>query len=75
MAVIELVREPVSAKPKRAVVAEAEGATKRAAKDKKASVPLTVVRAPVFKLSSPVPPVTFCALAPSVKVLLPLAST
>ncbi len=36
MAVIELVREPVSAKPKRAVVAEAEGATKRAAKEKKA---------------------------------------
>lgn len=34
MAVIELVREPVSAKPKKAVVAEAEGATKRAAKDK-----------------------------------------
>ena len=36
MAVIELVREPVSAKPKRAVVAEAEGATKRSAKEKKA---------------------------------------
>ncbi|WP_083433632.1 50S ribosomal protein L17, partial [Nostocoides australiense] len=36
MAVIELVREPVSAKPKRAVVAEAEGAAKRAAKEKKA---------------------------------------
>ena len=34
MAVIELVREPVSAKPKKAVVAEAEGATKRSAKDK-----------------------------------------
>ena len=34
MAVIELVREPVSAKPKKAVVSEAEGATKRAAKDK-----------------------------------------
>ncbi|GAB3582690.1 50S ribosomal protein L17, sunset domain variant [Calidifontibacter terrae] len=33
MAVIELVREPVNAKPKRAVVAEAEAATKRAAKD------------------------------------------
>ncbi|KYH46065.1 50S ribosomal protein L17 [Branchiibius sp. NY16-3462-2] len=31
MAVIELVREPVNAKPKRAVVAEAEGATKKAA--------------------------------------------
>lgn len=36
MAVIELVREPLSAKPKRAVVAEAEGATKRSAKEKKA---------------------------------------
>ncbi|WP_018156872.1 50S ribosomal protein L17 [Demetria terragena] len=33
MAVIELVREPVQSKPKRAVVAEAEGATKRAAKE------------------------------------------
>ena len=36
MAVIELVREPLSAKPKRAVVAEAQGATKRAAKEKRA---------------------------------------
>lgn len=33
MCVIELVREPVDAKPKRAVVAEAEGAAKRSAKD------------------------------------------
>lgn len=33
MCVIELVREPVNAKPKRAVVAEAEGATKRSAKE------------------------------------------
>src|SRR5579875_3356798 len=33
MAVIELVREPVNAKPKRAVVAEAEAATKRAVKE------------------------------------------
>ena len=33
MAVIELVREPVNSKPKRAVVAEAEGATKRAVKE------------------------------------------
>ncbi len=33
MCVIELVREPVNAKPKRAVVAEAEGATQRSAKD------------------------------------------
>ncbi|MDF8264381.1 50S ribosomal protein L17, sunset domain variant [Luteipulveratus flavus] len=32
MAVIELVREPVNAKPKRAVVAEAEGAAKKASK-------------------------------------------
>ena len=33
MCVIELVREPVNAKPKRAVVAEAEAATQRSAKD------------------------------------------
>ena len=33
MAVIELVREPVNAKPKRAVVAEAEGVAKRGAKE------------------------------------------
>src|SRR5699024_450804 len=37
MCVIELVREPVDAKPKRAVVAEAEGATKRSAKDQAAA--------------------------------------
>ncbi|WEV78001.1 50S ribosomal protein L17 [Janibacter cremeus] len=37
MCVIELVREPVNAKPKRAVVAEAEGATKRSAKDEEAA--------------------------------------
>ena len=37
MAVIELVREQVSAKPNRAVVAEAEAATKRAAKDAEAA--------------------------------------
>lgn len=36
MCVIELVREPVNAKPKRAVVAEAEAATKRSAKDEAA---------------------------------------
>lgn len=36
MAVIELVRETVTAKPKRAVVAEAEGATRRSAADKAA---------------------------------------
>ena len=36
MAVIELVREPVNAKPKRAAVAEAEGVAKRAAKDEAA---------------------------------------
>ncbi|CCI54535.1 50S ribosomal protein L17 [Nostocoides jenkinsii] len=47
MAVIELVREPVSAKPKRAVVAEAEGATKRAAKDKKARAAADDQDAPV----------------------------
>lgn len=37
MCVIELVREPVNAKPKRAVVAEAEGATKRSAKEEAAA--------------------------------------
>ena len=36
MCVIELVREPVNAKPKRAVVAEAEAAAKRSAKDEAA---------------------------------------
>ncbi|GAA8845676.1 hypothetical protein DUHN55_17160 [Helicobacter pylori] len=36
MCVIELVREPVNAKPKRAVVAEAEAATKRSATDEAA---------------------------------------
>jgi large subunit ribosomal protein L17 len=39
MCVIELVREPVNAKPKRAVVAEAEAATKRSAKDEAAEAP------------------------------------
>lgn len=37
MCVIELVREPVNAKPKRAVVAEAEAATQRSAKDEAAA--------------------------------------
>ncbi|KNX36424.1 50S ribosomal protein L17, sunset domain variant [Luteipulveratus halotolerans] len=37
MAVIELVREPVNAKPRRAVVAEAEGAAKKSAKDAEAA--------------------------------------
>lgn len=37
MCVIELVREPVDAKPKRAVVAEAEAAAKRSAKDEEAA--------------------------------------
>ena len=37
MCVIELVREPVNAKPKRAVVAEAEAAAKRSAKDEAAA--------------------------------------
>lgn len=37
MCVIELVREPVNAKPKRAVVAEAEAAAKRSAKDAEAA--------------------------------------
>lgn len=39
MCVIELVREPVDAKPKRAVVAEAEAATQRSAKDEATEVP------------------------------------
>ena len=39
MCVIELVREPVDAKPKRAVVAEAEAATKRSAKDEAEQAP------------------------------------
>lgn len=42
MCVIELVREPLNAKPKRAVVAEAEGATKRSAKDEAAEAPAEV---------------------------------
>ncbi|TWP37395.1 50S ribosomal protein L17 [Leekyejoonella antrihumi] len=37
MAVIELVREPVNAKPKRAAVAEAEGVTRRAVKEETAA--------------------------------------
>lgn len=41
MAVIELVREPVNAKPKRAVVAEAEAATKRAVKEDEAAAEST----------------------------------
>jgi len=47
MAVIELVREPLSAK--KATVAEAEAATKRSAKDKKAAAPK---KAPVAKKST-----------------------
>ena len=49
MAVIELVREPLSAKPKRAVVAEAESATKRSAKEKKAkdAAPAAAAAAPL----------------------------
>ena len=43
MAVIELVREPLS--PKKATVAEAEAATKRAAKDLKAAKPAKVAKA------------------------------
>ena len=39
MCVIELVREPVNAKPKRAVVAEAEAATKRSARSTAPSSP------------------------------------
>jgi large subunit ribosomal protein L17 len=44
MAVIELVREPLS--PKKATVAEAEAATKRSAKDKKAEKSAKVPSAP-----------------------------
>lgn len=47
MAVIELVREPVNAKPKRAVVAEAEGATKKAAATKAADEDAAVAEAAV----------------------------
>ncbi|BDZ56995.1 50S ribosomal protein L17, sunset domain variant [Barrientosiimonas endolithica] len=50
MAVIELVREAVVSKPKRAVVAEAEGATKRAAKESAAeetTEPQATAAAPV----------------------------
>jgi len=43
MAVIELVREPLS--PKKATVAEAEAATKRAAKDLKAAKPAKAAKA------------------------------
>lgn len=43
MAVIELVREPVNAKPKRAVVAEAEAATKRSVKEQAADASADVV--------------------------------
>ena len=46
MAVIELVREQVSAKPNRAVVAEAEAATKRAAKDAKDAEAAETTEAP-----------------------------
>ena len=38
------------------------------------SVPLSEVKPPVCSTSSPVPPVTFCALAPSVKLFAPAAS-
>ena len=38
------------------------------------SVPVMVVIAALLMASSPLPPVTFCAAAPSVKLLPPLAS-
>jgi len=44
MAVIELVREPLS--PKKATVAEAEAATKRSAKDMKAAKPAKAAKSP-----------------------------
>ena len=53
MAVIELVREPLS--PKKATVAEAEAATKRAAKDLKAAKPAKVAKAAKSPVSDETP--------------------
>ena len=53
MAVIELVREPLS--PKKATVAEAEAATKRAAKDMKAAKAAKAAKAPAAdEITAPV---------------------
>jgi len=49
MAVIELVREPLS--PKKATVAEAEAATKRSAKDKKPAKAAKAEKAPIVEES------------------------
>ncbi|MFX4285678.1 50S ribosomal protein L17 [Janibacter sp. G349] len=55
MCVIELVREPVNAKPKRAVVAEAEAATKRSAKDEaaEAEAPVETTEAAAEETAAP----------------------
>ncbi|NMM22475.1 MAG: 50S ribosomal protein L17 [Phycicoccus sp.] len=53
MAVIELVREPLS--PKKATVAEAEAATKRAAKDLKAAKPAKAAKAAKSEVSDETP--------------------
>ncbi|MEI2776814.1 MAG: 50S ribosomal protein L17 [Tetrasphaera sp.] len=56
MAIIELVREPVTAKPKRAAVAEAEGATKRAAKERGAEEPAATTPVADSGMAAAVPP-------------------
>ena len=55
MCVIELVREPVNAKPKRAVVAEAEAATKRSAQDEaaEAEAPVETTEAAAEETAAP----------------------
>lgn len=55
MCVIELVREPVNAKPKRAVVAEAEAATKRSAQDEaaEAEAPVETIEAAAEETAAP----------------------
>lgn len=53
MCVIELVREPVDAKPRRAVVAEAEAATQRSARDEAAEAPEAETAAPAALVDLP----------------------
>lgn len=55
MCVIELVREPVNAKPKRAVVAEAEAATQRSAKDDAAEAPAETAETETTETESAAP--------------------
>lgn len=64
MCVIELVREPVNARPKRAVVAEAEAATKRSAKDEAAEAPVeeTTTEAPAEETSEAAAPAALADL-------------